>query len=48
MLGVSNAYTLTVRQGPERGKAFSGPKEKGEQSGWDPRLPYSSSLPPNR
>lgn len=26
----SNAYTLTVRQGPERAKAFAGPKEKGE------------------
>ncbi|KAF6221433.1 hypothetical protein HO133_002289 [Letharia lupina] len=24
----SNAYTLTVRQGPERAKAFAGPKEK--------------------
>lgn len=30
MLAPSNAYTLTVRQGPERGKAFAGPKEKGE------------------
>lgn len=26
----SNAYTLTIRQGPERAKAFAGPKEKGE------------------
>ena len=26
----SNAYTLTVRQGPERAKAFTGPKEKGK------------------
>ena len=30
MREISNAYTLTVRQHPERGKAFSGPKEKGE------------------
>ena len=29
MLMRSNAYTLTVRQGPERAKAFNGPKEKG-------------------
>ena len=38
MLGASNAYTLTVRQGPERGKAFSGPKEKGEGIKEAPRL----------
>ena len=25
----SDAYSLTVRQGPERAKAFAGPKEKG-------------------
>ena len=25
----SDAYTLVVRQGPERAKAFAGPKEKG-------------------
>ena len=25
----SDAYSLIVRQGPERAKAFSGPKEKG-------------------
>ena len=30
MLMRSNAYTLTVRQGPERAKAFAGPKEKGK------------------
>lgn len=30
MLVTSNAYTLKVRQGPEKGKAFAGPKEKGE------------------
>lgn len=30
MVGISNAYTLTVRQGPDKGKAFSGPKEKGQ------------------
>ena len=30
MLMRSNAYTLTVRQGPERAKAFNGPKEKGK------------------
>ena len=25
----SDAYTLIVRQGPERAKAFAGPREKG-------------------
>ena len=25
----SDAYSLIVRQGPERAKAFAGPKEKG-------------------
>lgn len=26
----SDAYTLIVRQGPERAKAFAGPRDKGE------------------
>jgi len=31
MISPSNAFTLTVRQGPQRAKAFAGPKEKGTQ-----------------
>ncbi len=44
----SDAYSLIVRQGPERAKAFAGPKEKGmvalhSASGWKDadRIPNS-------